>query len=237
MRLAFALGLSLLLACSPVRLQALPAPTSSPADMLAATVQIMVQVTGTHLPTGEQVDFEWVGSGVVYDKQGDRSRILTANHVVDAPVVGAVLETDMGPVKIDTVTMVLRTQAGEICNLVPLVLGVDDYRDVATAEADCDAGAVATIATQNPASGDRVYVAGHPLGIPVAVVTEGYVGGWIDGYLLISAAAAPGNSGGPAFVDGQVVGLLVRGSGRYSHLSLLAPLQEILIRLAQTPGL
>ncbi len=69
------------------------------------------------------------------------------------------------------------------------------------------------------------------------MVTEGYVSGWTEDTLLVSAPAAPGNSGGPVFCDGKLIGLLVAGAPRYDHLSIVTPLKTLLKRIAATPPL
>ena len=211
-------------------------------DMLESTVQIEVEVAAS-VKIGDQelsVTESWAGSGVVYEKTSGlvapiESKILTANHVLEAPSVGDEIDTPVGKAHVDAVLMVVRTRRGLTCELEPLVLGVSDTRDVATGLAHCDAGRVAPIAKARPADGATVFVSGHPLGVPVAVVTDGLVSGWMDGYLLISAAAAPGNSGGPVWYNGEVIGLLVRGAPRYPHISLVTPLKSVLERIEQTP--
>ena len=222
------------------------------AAMLDSTVQIEVQVAGSLLvPVCDEKTKEcavleipvsegWVGSGVVYDKTSGAtgpiiSKILTANHVLEAPAPGDLLDSPLGQVRIDAVLMVVKTRSGRTCELQPLVLGVSDTRDVATGLALCDAGRVAPIADQVPAPGASIIVTGHPQGVPVAIVTDGYVSGWMNGYLLVSAGAYGGNSGGPVWYNGEVIGLLVRGSPRYHHISLVTPLKSVLDRIAETP--
>ena len=217
-------------------------------DELDSTVQIMVEVSGTLKVkdpiTGEDLELPveagWVGSGVVYDKSLGltspiKSKILTANHVLEAPKPGDVLQGPMGPVTIDAVLMTVRTRSGKTCELTPLVLASSDTEDVATGEADCDAGRVAEIASSVPAVGERVVVTGHPQGVFPSIITEGFVSGWMNGYLMISAGAFGGNSGGPVWHDGKVIGLLVRGSVRYHHISLVVPLKSVHERIAETP--
>lgn len=217
-------------------------------EELDSTVQIAVEIAGTlkvkDPETGEDVEIPvsagWVGSGVVYSKTLGltgpvKSKILTANHVLEAPAPGDVIQGPLGPVTIDAVLMTVRTRSGNTCELTPLVLGVSNQEDVATGEADCDAGRVAEIASSVPAVGDRVIVTGHPQGVFPAIITEGFVSGWMNGYLMISAGAYGGNSGGPVWHDGKVVGLLVRGSVKYHHISLVVPLQAVLDRIEQTP--
>jgi S1-C subfamily serine protease len=226
----------------------------SPLAMLESTVQLQVTIEATMTREDQEtkttsikpVKTGWTGSGVVYANNGKRSLILSANHVLQTPAVGSVedvtvgifgVEMVLGQRRIDKVTIEAKTASGDICNVTVLALGVDDHRDVATASVDCDAGRVAPIATSTPARGEKVYVSGHSRGSPLALVTDGYVSGVMEHYLLVSAAAAPGNSGGPVFYQGRIIGLLVRGHSAYSHMSLVTPLESVLLRVAETPGL
>jgi S1-C subfamily serine protease len=213
--------------------------------MMDTTVQIQVTLETTVIMglvsggTPRKVKDGWTGSGVVYAKGEGVSLILSANHVLQVPEVGAIepvtfLGVEIGLRQIDAVEIVVKTTSGLTCKLEPLVLGVDDHRDVATGVADCDAGRVAKIAMAVPVKGERVQVSGHPQGIPLPMVTEGYLSGVYNRYLLISAGAWGGNSGGPVFYRGQVIGLLVRGSRTYHNISLAAPLEEIHRRISET---
>lgn len=242
--------LLLLTSCSCVGVQVRPGE-SDVRDMMDTTVQIEVQVAATvyilNKDSGLTMEITegWVGSGVVYEKslgllEPVKSKILTANHVLEAPPVGTEVEIELGPMKIpailhiDAVMMTVKTRGGRTCSLEPIALGVSDQNDVATGLADCDAGQVAKIADSVPPAGAEVFVSGHPLGIGGAIVTSGWVSGWWNGYLLISAGAAPGNSGGPIFYDGKVVSLLVRGAPRYPNISLGVPLKVIQERIGES---
>lgn len=216
--------------------------------IMASTVQIHAQIKGTvtsHDAKGEEieqeVDLGWAGSGVVYAKTEGKtgpvhSKILTANHVLESPAkVGDTVESNKGSVHIDSVKFDILTNDGRTCSLEPLVLGSSDTKDAATGDADCDAGRVAVIADEAPEVGSKVYVSGHPLGFPKVVITEGFVGDYWEGFLLVAAPAAPGNSGGPVFYNGKVIGLLVRGSRSYEELSLVTTLEVVQARIAETP--
>lgn len=255
---AVVLLLSLLLGCAPttkiddpvlLKTPAAVAPAPNVLDMMATTVQVHVDIKATMVtdsdgkPSNEDASDGWVGSGVIYDKVDGDSMILTANHVLETPEVGSVetlkvdfmgMEMILGERRIDAVDITITTFDGRTCNLKPLVLGVSDTRDTATAVADCDAGRIAKIATATPGRGEKVYVSGHPMGVPLAMVTEGYVSGSMDGYLLISAGAYGGNSGGPVFYNGEVIGLLVRGSRSYTNISLVVPLESVRLRISET---
>lgn len=233
-------------------------PALAPIEAMSSTVRIDVTIQATSIsigPDGGTIETPtvdgWMGSGVVYDKTDRlagpvRSRILSANHVLETPIVGSVTEETaeffgiqfvLGKKRIDAVDITLQTADGRTCKLKVLALGSNDTHDVATAEADCDAGRVAQLATSVPVMGEKIFISGYPLGILLPLLTEGYVSGWDEGYLLISGSAWGGNSGGPVFHDGKVIGLLVRGSRSYSHISLAAGLEECLRRIAETPPL
>lgn len=229
----------------------------TPIELMSSAVRIQVDVEFTRLTTKKGKTIEtpgregWSGSGVVYDKTDRakgpvRSRILSANHVLETPEVGSIkddvinffgMEMNLGKKRIDAVKITLQTADGRTCNVKALALGSTDQHDTATAEADCDAGRVAELGTAMPVMGQKVFVAGYSLGVKLPMLTEGYVSGWMDGYLLTSAPAYGGNSGGPVFHDGKVIGLLVRGSPVYPNLTLTASLEECLRRIAETPPL
>lgn len=227
----------------------------SPVALMSSTVRIHVVVEQTRLATEKTPESpekeEWSGSGVVYEKTDGkkgpiRSRILSANHVLETPAVGSVkddileflgMQINTGKVRTDSVKIELQTADGRICNVQVLALGSSDTRDVATAEADCDAGRVAELANEVPTMGAKVFVAGYSHGVKLPMLTEGFVSGWMDGYLLTSAAAVSGNSGGPVFHNGKVIGLLVRADRSYPHLSFAVTLEECMARIAQTPSL
>ena len=225
-------------------------------EMMASAVRLQVTIQYTRISEDnrvmEKLDNEsWSGSGVVYDKTSRedgpvRSRILSANHVLETPVVGTIeeevvmflgVEIPLGKRRVDAVKVELQTADGRVCNVKVLALGSSDQHDTATAEADCDAGRVAKLATSVPVMGEKVFISGYALGVKLPMLTEGYVSGWMDGYLLTSAAAFGGNSGGPAFHNGKVIGLLVRGSRDYPHLTLVVSLEDCLRRIAETPPL
>ena len=253
MRLALVALLLSLVACSaprPATISAKSFAATTVQEMMQTTVRVNVKIAGTaYILDGDKtVEYPfldgWSGSGVVYDKSTGamgpvRSKILSANHVLEVPAVGSYEPVtfwgvELGRKRIEAVEITITTNDGRTCDLEVLVLGVDDHRDVATAEADCDAGRVARIALAVPARGDRIFISGHPLGVPKAMVTEGYVSDWWMKYLLVSAGAYGGNSGGPVFYNGEVIGLLVRGSPRYSNISLVTPLEQVWKRISQT---
>ena len=89
--------------------------------------------------------------------------------------------------------------------------------------------------SSTPGMGEKVFVSGYPAGVTLPILTEGFVSGWSDGYVMTSAPAFSGNSGGPVFYKGKLIGLLVRTSTRYPHITLAASLQDCLKRIEESP--
>lgn len=209
-------------------------------DMMASVVQINVQIAITAIVAGEEIPVDpvgWSGSGVVYDRTGGlisppHSMVLTANHVLEVPAIGQEVDFPLGKIRVDAILITV-THDNRTCELETRALGVNDYRDVAIGEAQCDIADPAPIAKRVPPKGARIVIVGHPLGFPSIIVTEGILSGWWNNYLVASAPIAPGNSGGPVFYNGEIVGLAVRGAPRYPNLSIIAPLGQILERIEE----
>lgn len=225
--------------CATVRVQ--EASLDDVQTMMEPTVQIFVHIAVTAIVGGEEVPLDpigWSGSGVVYDHKGgiineSHALVLTANHVLEVPKAGTEVPFPLGTLRVDAVLITVKSASGRACELVPVVLGANTDEDVAVGEAQCSLGtAEAPIAHKIPPMGAKVYVVGHPLGIGNTMVTEGFFSGWMDHYMVASAPIAPGNSGGPVYYNGEVIGLAVRGTN-YPNMSVIAPLQHILERIMQ----
>ena len=206
--------------------------TPPTAAMIASTVQIHVRYKGA---SGESGGGD--GSGFVYEKHrvhggAVKSLIMSAEHVLGKiPKIGAVVDG----ITITDVIATAITEDGRSCELRVLARGDEMFGDVATAEANCDAGRVAVIAEDSPAVGDKLFISGHPDAWPMIVLTEGYFSGWLNDFMSMSAPAWPGNSGGPVFnARGQVVGILVRGDTDYHHITLAVGLEQIWNRVKAT---
>lgn len=244
MRLArWLFALVLLCSCAAGGKALASAPQESDVrEMMASTVRIEVDITvavktreGDRLVRGSAF-----GSGVVYEKSSGltgpvTSKILSANHVLGSYKLDDLVLLEEGVGFVTKLDFKVLTRDGRTCKLKILNLGPDqNTHDTATGEADCDAGHVAKIAKQTPPEGAKVFIVGYPLGIDHTLVTEGFVSDWaFGGYLQISAPATHGNSGGPVFYNGEVIGLLVRGSDEFHNISLVVPLQSVLDRVIE----
>lgn len=77
--------------------------------------------------------------------------------------------------------------------------------------------------------GEAVSIVGAPWG-QLLFRTDGYVAALElgDGYLGVSAASAPGNSGSPVVNSaGEVIGLLAAGTPLYSNISFVTPIRVV----------
>jgi S1-C subfamily serine protease len=112
------------------------------------------------------------------------------------------------------------------------VVKTDPQKDLSLLRASCPLPSAQL--SKTPAQpGDKVIATGYPLGSPFVIATDGYVSTLMDisesvKLLAFSAPIASGNSGGPLWLNGQVVGIVVRGHVTYHHISLATPLEAIL---------
>lgn len=209
-------------------------------DMMDSTVQIRVtlegDITSPLAMEPRHVEGGALGSGVVYEKSGGglgpvHSRILTAHHVLGDMKEGDKITKGEATLEVTSKRIEVITHGGQVCHAELIEDGDWMFGDVAVIEADCNAGRAAPIGSSMPADGEKVFVSGHPHGFPMAVVTEGLVSGFYHDWFVLSAACAPGNSGGPIFYKGEVVGILVRGHVEYPHISIGVTLDQILKRI------
>lgn len=241
--------LCLSLSCSTIRQQVQEQEAGLRRDMQDQTVQLQITIAvkkpsliellaralgaKPDLNDGEDAVLTMACSGVVVDKAGGIVRkplslIATAHHCLD---IGPGTEMSDGSV-VTAVLFVAKDSAGRECGLTPILLGGYGPNDVATGVASCDLGMQAKLADAVPQRQERVFISGHPLGVYPGLITTGYVSGWLRGWILLAAPAWGGNSGGPVYnSEGEVIGLLVRGSREYNHLTLAAPLGELQDRI------
>jgi S1-C subfamily serine protease len=146
------------------------------------------------------VETDWgLGSGFIAWRDANGSYLLTANHVVEGQITGAVTVSRKGG-----------SWSGEL-------QAVDPKHDLAVIRISAKpAGAVPlwqTPRTQPPRAGDQLLLLGSPYGL-YGTVTTGIVSRVTARAIQTDAAANPGNSGGPALDrEGHVVGVLVAGGG------------------------
>jgi S1-C subfamily serine protease len=146
------------------------------------------------------VETDWgLGSGFIAWRDANGSYLLTANHVVEGQLTGAVTVSRKGG-----------SWSGEL-------QAVDPEHDLAVIRISAKpAGAVPlwqTPRTQPPRAGDQLLLLGSPYGL-YGTVTTGIVSRVTARAIQTDAAANPGNSGGPALdKEGHVVGVLVAGGG------------------------
>jgi S1-C subfamily serine protease len=217
-------------------------------DMQASTVMLHIEVVYLNMASVPQASFlipplktstmSKACSGVVVDKTINmlnyKTLIVTATHCLDLPDVGDRLEDGA---RVISVTITAHDSNGLRCRAKTVKLGGDTYDDVATAVVNCNLGKKAIVASKVPDNQDQIHVSGHPEGIYPTIITLGFMSGYYEGYLLLSAAAHSGNSGGAVFnSSGEVVGILVRGSDEYEHITLAAPLDEIKARIKNSIG-
>lgn len=253
-RLLSVFAILVVLGCASTRSQIQHEERNEVQDMMDSTVKIeleadlkFMKLDGTTEDMGRQV--LGAGSGVVYEKFDDaggrtRSRILTAMHVLGHKDGDSEYVPFAGVIYIKNLKFKVITLDKKVCTLEPIALGSLDkvsgsgIHDVAIGEANCDAGRVAPLGLKSPESGSKVFISGYSMGLEWNMVTEGYAAGWdSDGLQIVSAPSTGGNSGGPVFYNGEVIGLLVMGYPAYEHISVVVPLSELYARIQQADEL
>jgi S1-C subfamily serine protease len=156
-----------------------------------------------------------LGSGFIAWRDSDASYLLTANHVVEGQITGAVTVSRKGG-----------SWSGEID-------AVDPKHDLAVIRVSANpAGARAlwqAFRTRPPRAGDQLLLLGSPYGL-YGTVTTGIVSRVTARAIQTDAAANPGNSGGPALDrEGHVVGVLVAGGGE--NINFAVPIRLVCAKL------
>ncbi|HKI92803.1 MAG TPA: trypsin-like peptidase domain-containing protein [Gaiellaceae bacterium] len=158
-----------------------------------------------------------LGSGWAAWNAGGATYVITAYHVVADALAGGGRDV--------TVRQKSNQWRGRIG-------AVDDANDLAVVRV---AGEIAPPLWQAPDSslsplpGDQLVLVGSPYGLE-GTVTTGVISRVTWNVVQTDAAANPGNSGGPAVdAKGEVVGILVSGSGE--NLNFIVPIQRACVVL------
>jgi S1-C subfamily serine protease len=166
-------------------------------------------------PWAKQNPVEVMGTGVVIDGK----RILTNAHVV--VYAGEVF---------------VQSQKGgdrHVAKVTALGPGIDLAILALEDETFFEKRPPIPRATKRPAVGDTVALMGFPVGGAGLAISRGQVSridyapynDLTDGLRIqVDAVAGPGNSGGPALVDGRIIGLVFR---RIQNAGLIIPNEEI----------
>ena len=170
----------------------MPTPTQTPTASLSLSAMVnQVRPAVVRIQTSSGL-----GSGVIFQTQGQTGYVVTNHHVVEGEVQVSVVVNDS------------TTYRGS-------VLGTDSVRDLAVVSICC--GSFQALSFGNVAAlqaGDDVVAIGYALGLPgQATVTRGIVsavryGSTLD-LIQLDAAINPGNSGGPILsVSGEILGIV-----------------------------
>ncbi|MGF1664404.1 MAG: S1C family serine protease [Kineosporiaceae bacterium] len=197
----------------------------SPAEVEAATIQIVAQGTFVDPEFGEQLNQAGAGSGFLISPDG---LAVTNNHVVTG---AAFLEVFVGG-------------SDEAVNA--RVLGVSECSDLAVIDLDGEDYPTLQWRSGEADTGLDVYAAGFPLGDPEYTLTRGIVSKaaaegetpWasVDAVLEHDATINPGNSGGPLIDgNGQVVGVNYAGDAetRQQFAISAAEAETVVAQLAE----
>ncbi len=157
-------------------------------------------------------EFDRQGSGTAWAYS--KEFLITADHVCAGIDEGLTLALLNRPYRAFYLTPIYRDPIGDVCVL------------------DGNPGLVPLKLRRRPMDeGEHIYVYGSPMGI-AGSLTDGYAGPLVrmgDGlWRQMSAPATGGNSGGPVLDNkGRVVGMLVAGYARYSHVTYSSPWKAI----------
>lgn len=216
-------------------------PLTSPAHEMSSSVQLVIQTDemamvlsadGGVNTTAKRAT--WLGSGTIYETQAAKTRFLSASHVLEHVDPGeSITQLSNGDVVVKRVTISALAYSvyGASCPFKVLALGDHADGDVAVGEASCDLGPAANLGVE-PLSGFKVISVSHPLGEPLPIVTDGYVSGTENNFLVTSTPIAPGSSGGGLFYDGKLVGVLVRVL-EFDHVARSVRLETIKKRISE----
>lgn len=207
------------------------APTTTGDDLVIGTLSearsavVQIVTTGTFMyPEGTLSSEPGAGSGFIIDSSG---LAVTANHVVTG---AATIEVYLD---------------GEDRPRNAFVVGASECSDLAVIDIEGDGYPSFRWFESQPAVGLEIYAAGFPLADPEYTLVEGIVSkervdgesSWasVDAVIEHTAAALPGNSGGPLITaDAEVVGVVYAGNDLGQNFAvsaeIAAPIVERLRR-------
>lgn len=175
------------------------------------------------------------GSGVVLEVSGDRSLVVTANHVVDVP--DKIEEDGQLVAEVVVKELTIKTHAGKSCKAD--VIFQNKAFDIAFLDVSCVAGDPAPRASRAPEVGDRVIAIGGAIGYHpdyVWSITSGEFIGFDRQYYVSSAPVAPGDSGGGLWnSSGELIGIIDAVNARFEHIgfSVPVPIVDALYRVVR----
>jgi S1-C subfamily serine protease len=213
--LLFVVGL--ILVSADTHAQLLPQP-----DLRNSVVKIHTTAKGPSVfqPWRKQPPRESSGTGVIIDG----NRILTNAHVV-AYATQVYVQPYQSADRIEA--EVIAYAPGVDLALIELPEDEQDFFK--------DRPALA-LADELPAIRGDVSAYGYPVGGEDLSVTKGIVSrievasykhGFIGLRIQVDAALNPGNSGGPAIIDGKVVGIVFSGMSQADNIGYLIPIKEV----------
>lgn len=217
---------------------------TDPIIALQSTVKVYNTMTLRMPGIAEAPERSIAGSGVVLYQEArgftTHTLIATAKHACEGPRMPA--EMKAVGVTVEAKFVVERMDGAKFGATIVYLAPHSDlcFLNVATLVAR-----PAKLANGYPKHGDRVLWTGAPRGLwsgtgHVGVVSEGLYSGistsdFPEPYMVFSGTAVPGNSGGPIWFKGEVIGILVATATPYGVLVLGVPLAVVLAE--QAPAL
>ncbi len=198
--------------------QSLRAQESDPLRGSVVRVHVTKQMPDPYRPWTKRSPSKISGSGVVIDGR----RILTNAHVVSY-ATEILIESDKVRRKISAQV----AGVGHGIDLALLTVEDDSFFDTHSS---------VRMNETLPSDRETVVIYGYPMGGEALSVTKGVVSRveYADFYyetlgirLQVDAAVNPGNSGGPAFVDEEMIGLVFSRIQEAENIGYLIPAEEI----------
>jgi len=161
--------------------------------------------------TAQFAKTEKVGTGFIVGQGKKHLFIVTASHVVEdeAEVPQSITVTFFTHQEEPLVAQLVKKEGGNPRKLALLKVGGDVPDDVEILEWDTHSRLY---------GGEEVHLFGFPRvgGNPWAV-TKGTLSGFDDSILTFSGAVEEGNSGGPLWYQGKVIGVVMEVTGQFGN--------------------